>query len=116
MRDYDARFESQPITTPSETHSDQLGVGFTGRYVLHVKTTHSMLDQSSRSGDDTIRALLCLIEGNYAIFEVPIAINKITHLKRVIYQEGKNRVLSNIDSNDLSLLKVTTTPSPAISD
>ncbi len=72
----------------------------------------SMLNQSS---DNALRGFHCLIEGENAVFGVQIAANeKIFYLKEAIYEQGKNRTLSNIDAKDLTLLKVTTTESPAL--
>jgi hypothetical protein len=54
------------------------------------------------------RALLCLIEGDHAVFEIEADTNERTHhLKKSIYQEGKDRTLSHVGAKDLILLKVT---------
>jgi hypothetical protein len=68
---------------------------------------------SNQSSDDAIRALLCVVEGENGVFEVQIAADKeITHLKEIIHKKGIN-VTSPILAKDLTLLKVTTTQSPA---
>ena len=71
--------------------------------------------------DDAPRALNCLIEGDSSPFKVkPTGSNDIIDLKKLIWEECKNGVLSSVDASDLTLWKVrmtmasdSTTNSPA---
>ena len=71
--------------------------------------------------DDHPRTLTCLIEGDSSLFQVNSTGDKnIFNLKKLIWEEGKRGVLSNVDAKDLTLWKVrmiiasdSTTNSPA---
>jgi len=68
----------------------------------------------NQSSNNAIFAFLCLIEGENEVFEVEIAANKkITHLKKKIHKNGINVAVCPILAKELTLLKVTTTQSPA---
>ncbi len=69
-----------------------------------------MFNQSA----DSICAFLGVIEGDDEVFKVEIAANKrIIDLKEIIRKKGEKRVLANVDTKDIILLKVTTTQSLA---
>jgi len=57
--------------------------------------------------DDAPRTLTCLIEGDSSLFQVNSTGDKnIFNLKKLIWEEGKRGVLSNVDAKDLILWKV----------
>jgi Crinkler effector protein N-terminal domain len=59
--------------------------------------------------DDTHHVLWCFIKGDSTAFEVP-ALDKtsIAEVKRWVWEEGKNGILSGTDAKDLVLWKVST--------
>ena len=60
--------------------------------------------------DDSLRALLCLVEGEPFVFRVkPAGNTDIIDLRGLIKEERKNGVLSNVDAAVLTLWKVGTT-------
>ena len=60
-------------------------------------------------GDDSLRDLLCLIEGD-TIIPVSVAANKpIANLKDLIHAKGKSSAFGGIDAKDLVLWKVSNT-------
>jgi hypothetical protein len=57
--------------------------------------------------DDASRTLICLIEGEPITFKVkPTGKMDMMDLKKLIKEEGKHGVLSNVDAKDLILWKV----------
>ena len=58
---------------------------------------------------DDARALLCLIQGDSAVFEVSVPKEKrVLRLQKLIWEERKNGVLHSVDAADLVLWKVNT--------
>jgi len=57
--------------------------------------------------NDTHRDLWCFIKGDPNVFEITAPVNaNISRLKKLVWEEGKNGVLSNTDAKDLVLGKV----------
>jgi len=61
---------------------------------------------SKSTRDDTLRDLLCLIEGD-TVIPVSVAANKpISILKELVHAKGTNSVFRGIDAKDLVLWKL----------
>jgi hypothetical protein len=57
--------------------------------------------------NDTHRNLWCFIKDDPNVFEVTAPVDAtISRLKKLVWEEGKNGVLSNTDAKDLMLWKV----------
>jgi hypothetical protein len=63
-------------------------------------------DENPLSSDDISLELSCLIEGDRSVLFVNVpGKSKVAALKKLVHEEGKNGILSNVDAKDLVLLK-----------
>jgi len=57
--------------------------------------------------DNEVRVLIGLVEGDSTVFEVKVPIEgSVLGLKKLVWEEGKNTILCNIDAAKLMLFKV----------